>query len=99
LLADGTAGFLLFVPHPTRLESGIHAQLERSRAVVISLAEVLEFQGDGELRVLPNWQAYCNSYRSRYLSDHVSAAEASYSFEKTSMWEILERPVELLMSN
>ncbi|MCC6581536.1 MAG: hypothetical protein IT440_13960 [Phycisphaeraceae bacterium] len=82
LLLEAEAGFVLFVPQQPRLDAQLRASLERRRAVIIALPDVVMWDGT-QLGASLGWDTYRHAYCVRHLSDQLVPAPPAYEFRKT----------------
>jgi len=87
LLLEARDGFILFVPELPRLGRPTRDLLEQKKATVLSLKEVVEWDG-AALCSTATWQTYRDAYCRKHLADRMVPAQPKYLFAKKSAWAI-----------
>lgn len=88
LLLENDRGFVLLVPKQPKLPRSLRARIERRKAAIIPLAEVVQCDAAGRCSAAPSWQAYRSAYCRRHLADEMVPAQPEYQFAKRGMWSL-----------
>ena len=88
LLIESQDRFVLLVPQHPQLSQGLRREMERQRASVVPLSEVLQCDPDGRFSSSPAWTTYCDAYCQQHLPERMVPAGPEYLFAKKGMWSI-----------
>lgn len=88
LLVEHPRGFILLVPRQPKLSSALRAQLDRQKAMVTPLDEVLPCWESGQLSASPAWETYRNAYCQQHFTDRMVPEGPRYQFAKKGMWAL-----------
>jgi hypothetical protein len=82
LLLSAGDGFILLVPMLPRIDRATRDLIERKKAMIIALSEVLAWDGS-TLCPTPAWQTYRDAYCAKHHTDRMVPAPPPYEFRKT----------------
>lgn len=87
LLLAARDGFILLVPESPRIDRQTRDLIERKKACVIALKEVVTWDGSA-FSPTASWQTYRDAYCRKHLADRMVPAPPKYLFAKKSAWAI-----------